>query len=175
MAVVLRITHDGSHHFLDITKAIHPLVFGRSDECDYTIKNDGCSGEHLEITNKGSSISIVDLGSKNGSFINSSKFNKDKLYVDDILQLGEVFIEVHTESLTAIEKNKLKSQRKTTDRPNSNLTIPDLTRSQKNKEKLINNEKPRHGFNELTNITGIAVEKISKMLKRKRNDKKEDD
>ena len=84
MAVVLRITHDGNHHFLDITKAIHPLVFGRNDDNDYTLKNDGCSGSHLEITNKGSFISILDLDSKNGSFINGSKFSKDKLYVHDI-------------------------------------------------------------------------------------------
>lgn len=173
MAVVLRITHDGSHQFLDITKAIHPLVFGRSDECDYTIKNDGCSGRHLQITFKGTSITIEDLESKNGSFINSSKFNKDKLYVDDILQIGEAFIEIHTESLTAIEKNKLKTQRKEGDRPKGNLTIPDLSRSQKEKDKLISDKKPRHGFNDLTNITGIAIQKVSKLLGRKARKKKD--
>jgi pSer/pThr/pTyr-binding forkhead associated (FHA) protein len=175
MAIVLRITHDGNHHFLDISKAIKPLVFGRTDDCDYTIKNDGCSGLHLELTNKGSFISILDLESKNGSFINGSKFSKDKLYVDDILQIGEAFIELHTDSLTTVEENKLKSQRKTSGRPQGNLTIPDLSRSQKAKDKLINEKKPRHGFNELTNITGIVVEKVSKMLKRNRKEKKEEE
>lgn len=173
MAVVLRITHDGSHKFLDITKAIHPITFGRSDECDYTIKNDGCSGTHVKITNKGSYIAVEDLESKNGSFINSTKFNKDKLYVDDILQIGEAFIEVHTDSLTTIEKNTLKSKRKEADRAQGNLTIPDLSRSQK--EKLVNEKKARHGFNDLTNITGIAVEKISSLLKRARREKKDED
>ncbi len=175
MAVVLRITHDGTHKFLDITKAVHPLTFGRSDECDYTIKNDGCSGTHLKITNKGSHIAVQDLKSKNGSFINSSKFNKDKLYVDDILQIGEAFIEVHTDSLTTIERSTLKSQRKEADRPQGNLTIPDLSRSQRSKEKLVDDKKSRHGFNELTNITGIAVEKISSLLKKSRKEKQRKD
>lgn len=173
MAVVLRITHDGSHHFLDITKAIHPIVFGRSDDCDYTIKNDGCSGKHLKLTKKGSYIAVEDLESKNGCFINSSKFTKDKLYVDDILQIGEAYIEVHTESLTTVEKSQLKSQRREADRAQGNLTIPDLSGSQKKKDRLVSDDKARHGFNELTNITGIAINKITNLLKKNRKEKKE--
>ena len=91
------------------------------------------------------------------------------------LQIGEAFIEIHTESLTTIEENKLKNQRKNSGQPQGNLTIPDLSRSQKAKEKLIDDKKPRHGFNDLTNITGIAVEKVSKMLKRNRKEKKEEE
>ena len=68
MAIVLRITHKGSHKFLDITKSLKPITFGRSDECDYTIKDDGCSGTHLEISVKIGQISIKDLKSKNGKF-----------------------------------------------------------------------------------------------------------
>lgn len=168
MAIVLRITHDGGHKFLDITKAKRPMSFGRSEECDYTIKNDGCSGEHVELTLKSDHILVKDLESKNGTILNGNRINKNRLYVDDIIQIGDVFIELHTESMTTIEKEIFKNQRADGDRSAGELTIPDMAESQSNKDKLVSNNKPRHGFNELTNITGIALDKISNFIKRKK-------
>lgn len=170
MAIVLRITLDGGHKFLDITKSKHPLVFGRSDDCDYPIKNEGCSGSHLEITLKATGISIKDLDSKNGTILNNSKMSKDKLYVDDIIQIGDIFIELHTESLTTIEKERFKNIRPDFDKGSNDLTIPDMAKSQKRKEKLVSDDKKRHGFNELTNITEvekkISLVKINKTKKK---------
>lgn len=169
MAIVLRITHKGSHKFLDITKSLKPITFGRSDECDYTIKDDGCSGTHLEISIKIGQISIKDLKSKNGTILNNKKVTKEKLYVDDILQIGDVLIELHTDSLTTIERNTYKNQRAREDNQGAgDLTIPNVSKSQKNKESLVGNKEKRHGFDELTNITGIGVKNISTERKKKK-------
>ena len=168
MAVVLRITQSGVHKFLDITKSKRPIVFGRSDDCDFTVNDDGCSGKHVEIAYLGSSISVMDLESKNGTILNSTKISKDKLYVSDIIQIGEAFIEIHTESLTMVEKEVFKNKRRNNDQAQGNLTIPDLSASQRDKENLVNENKRRLGFNELTNITGIAIKKVSNLLKRKK-------
>ena len=171
MAIVLRITHDGGHKFLDITKSSKPVTFGRSDDCDYTLKDDGCSGEHIEIALKGSFISVKDTESKNGTILNNIKVTRDKLYVDDIIQIGSAYIELHTESLTTVEKETYKNKRKIVDKKAGDLTIPDMESSQKNKEKLVSGSGRRHGFDELTNITGIAVDKISNFLKKNRKKK----
>lgn len=171
MAIVLRITHDGGHKFLDITKALKPIVFGRSDDCDYTIKDDGCSGTHLQIALKDSYISVKDLESKNGTVLNNKRITLDRLYVDDIIQIGEAFIELHSESLTTVEKETFKNKRRVVDQKAGDLTIPDMSKSHKSKEKLVDDNKRRHGFNELTNITGIAAEKVSKLLSKVRKKK----
>ncbi len=168
MAIVLRITHDGSHEYLDITKSLKPLTFGRSEDCDYTLANDGCSGTHLELALKTNQITVKDLDSKNGTILNNKKITRDRLYVDDILQIGDAYIELHTDSLTTIEKETFRNRRTIVDQSAGQLTIPDISRSKKNKEKLVDDDKKRHGFNELTNITDIAKPNISEFIKNKK-------
>jgi len=168
MAIVLRITSDSTHKYLDITKSLKALTFGRSESCDYTLDDEGCSGNHLELALKTNQITVKDLDSKNGTILNNKKVTRDRLYVDDIIQIGDSYIELHTDSLTTIEKETFRNRRTIVDQSAGQLTIPDLSRSQRNKEKLVSDDKKRHGFNELTNITGISKPKISELAKAKK-------
>lgn len=173
MAIVIRITLNGEHKFLDITKMKRSIVFGRSDDCDYTIKDDGCSGSHIEFSLGATGLKFLDLDSKNGSILNGKKVSKGNLYIDDLIQIGDVFLELHTESLVTIEKERLKNTRPSFEKSTQDLTIPDVKSRRSESENLVSEKKARHGFDELTNITNAKnkpkISELIKMSKKKKN------
>lgn len=49
------------------------LVIGRAPECEFSFQLEGVSRHHLSIFRKGEAVWIEDLGSSNGTFVNSKK------------------------------------------------------------------------------------------------------
>jgi hypothetical protein len=76
---------------------------GRSPSSDLCIPTNGVSKEHLEITLQGNHLSLVDLRSSNGTFVNGSRIQSavirpgDKITVDKI-----TLVLVETERLAAV-------------------------------------------------------------------------
>jgi pSer/pThr/pTyr-binding forkhead associated (FHA) protein len=98
MAVVLIITDPKSKMRLEMTAK--PLVLGRSAKADLTISDDMISGQHLKITlKKNKELTVTDLGSTNGTYLNGSKIDFTKVYVGDVISLGQTVI--------SIDKSKL--------------------------------------------------------------------
>ncbi|MCK5802610.1 MAG: AAA family ATPase [Lentisphaeria bacterium] len=66
-------------------------VIGRHDDCDLTLPVHGVSRKHLKITRDDTGVAIEDLGSSNGTFINSLPVT-DKVQIKhrDVIQIGEV-------------------------------------------------------------------------------------
>ncbi|MDB4933888.1 MAG: hypothetical protein JWP87_860 [Labilithrix sp.] len=53
--------------------AAHPLVFGAGKHSDVRVRDRTVSGKHCEIAVVGSRVAIVDLGSKNGTYVGGAR------------------------------------------------------------------------------------------------------
>lgn len=66
-------------------------TIGRSEECDVTLSVEGVSKKHFKVTVNGKNLYIQDLGSSNGTFLNSklirraSANNKDQVAVPNVI------------------------------------------------------------------------------------------
>jgi EAL domain-containing protein (putative c-di-GMP-specific phosphodiesterase class I) len=72
--------------------AVHPLPFrvGRSRGLSLYLASDSVSKEHAEIVLDGGQLWVRDLGSKNGTFVNSERVEKARLSEGDILHFAQV-------------------------------------------------------------------------------------
>lgn len=77
---------------LDIETAI---VIGRSPECDVRLEDNFLSSRHARVANDGGDLSIEDLGSTNGTYVNQ-ELVKGRVHLErgDIVQVGGVLFEV---------------------------------------------------------------------------------
>lgn len=77
---------------LDIETAI---VIGRSPECDVRLDDNFLSSRHARVANDGGDLSIEDLGSTNGTYVNQ-ELVKGRVHLErgDIVQVGGVLFEV---------------------------------------------------------------------------------
>src|SRR4051794_17935438 len=69
----------------------NPLIIGRSLEAHVGVSDPGVSRMHLEVYAKGDVITIVDLGSANGTYVNGQKIQpKTKVIClsTDLIQIG---------------------------------------------------------------------------------------
>lgn len=69
------------------------LVIGRSRDVDLTLDADGVSRKHARITRTGQySLNLVDLGAKNGTFLNGERIDVAALHHGDRIQIGPVVL-----------------------------------------------------------------------------------
>ena len=69
------------------------IVLGRSPRCDVQIEESGVSRQHaaLECIGDGT-VQIVDLGSRNGTFVNGERVSRRTLQDGDKIQIGDTTI-----------------------------------------------------------------------------------
>ena len=67
-----------------------PLIVGRAPTCDLPVFDPTISRRHAELTSDGHVLSLRDLGSSNGTFVNGTKIEKGKATIDDLLTFGKV-------------------------------------------------------------------------------------
>lgn len=63
---------------------------GRRDENDWVLQDGSVSGIHCEIEKSATGIIIRDLGSTNGTKVNSEPIREKRLYRNDIILVGEI-------------------------------------------------------------------------------------
>lgn len=69
-------------------------TFGRSPACDTQIDHGSISGTHCQIVVNGDVVSVKDLGSTNGTFLNHTPVTEGLLVPGQRLQLGSVEMEL---------------------------------------------------------------------------------
>lgn len=63
-------------------------VIGRRDDCQIRIPLSSVSRQHCELVNDGTRLSVRDLGSSNGTFVNRQKIVEQALKPGDLLAVG---------------------------------------------------------------------------------------
>ena len=63
-------------------------VFGRQTDCHIRIPANDVSRNHCEVVVEDGEISIADMGSRNGTFVNKEKVSKRDLEPGDIITIG---------------------------------------------------------------------------------------
>lgn len=67
-----------------------PFTLGRNEACDYQILSSRVSREHAEISRRGGSLIVRDLGSTNGTLVNGQKIAEVELSDGDLLVIADV-------------------------------------------------------------------------------------
>jgi two-component system, cell cycle response regulator len=87
--VVLSGCHVGAVRRLDVPT----LLIGRGSECDLALQDDGVSRRHAKIIQYGNgAVTVKDLGSTNGTFVNGRPVTTTTLEDGDRIQLGSITI-----------------------------------------------------------------------------------
>ncbi len=91
-----------------------PLIIGRSRSCDVKINDQEISSKHLSIsTDNLGRVIAKDLGSTNGTFLNSNKINETTLHLDDSIRLGNhTIISLDQSQMDEEEKELLRRNEK---------------------------------------------------------------
>jgi diguanylate cyclase (GGDEF)-like protein len=78
-------------------------IVGRSPDATVRLKDDGISREHAELCVAGGRVTVKDLGSTNGTFVNGVRVESRELSAGDQLTLGEatLLLFTHSEGLEA--------------------------------------------------------------------------
>ena len=69
-----------------------PIVIGRDEGCDLTFEDHRLSRRHARFELKEAGLHFIDLGSRNGSWLDSKKVNQAWLKPGDTIRLGELII-----------------------------------------------------------------------------------
>lgn len=67
-------------------------VLGRRDDCDVRIPLMGVSRQHCEVTVAGGKVTVKDLGSSNGTFVNQQRITEQDVKGGDLIQMGSVVL-----------------------------------------------------------------------------------
>src|SRR4051794_17613032 len=70
------------------------IVIGRSSDLDMVLVEDMVSRKHAKISTMGNQITIQDLGSTNGTFVNGEKVKKMRLKEGDRILVGTSIIKL---------------------------------------------------------------------------------
>ncbi len=99
------------------------VIIGRSlEHAQVTIEDDLCSSKHCKITMVNNAVTIEDLNSKNGIFLNGVRIIKQNLYLSDKVKIGSHILYIHEDKLGIIDK-KLLTYPKSQDKRNFELTL----------------------------------------------------
>lgn len=89
--VLLRVTEDGRTQALTLRH--ERTVIGRQTDCDVRVPTPGVSRHHCEIMIEDEGVSIRDLGSSNGTWVNRERVERRRLRAGDLVSLGKhVFV-----------------------------------------------------------------------------------
>jgi pSer/pThr/pTyr-binding forkhead associated (FHA) protein len=74
---------------------VTPVTVGRSSQCDLSLQDTYLSSRHARLVNDEGELSIEDLGSTNGTYVNQELIKgRVQLERGDIVQVGGVIFEV---------------------------------------------------------------------------------
>jgi two-component system NtrC family sensor kinase len=79
-------------------------VIGRAAECEICILDNGLSRRHSAIETIGGKSYLIDLKSKNGSFVNGVRVERERIQPDDVIRLGEVLFTLADDGPRANER-----------------------------------------------------------------------
>lgn len=100
-------------------------VIGRASECEICILDNGLSRRHSAIETIGGQSFLLDLKSKNGSFVNGVRIEREALRPGDVIRLGDVVFAL-TEPESSVAARPPLDPVPTLILPRTNIPIGDL-------------------------------------------------
>ena len=85
---VLNGSAEGKRIFL--TDDAPEMIIGRDPSCDFSINEYVISRQHAKIAKKWGGIALIDMESKNGSFVNNKRVTEEFLHDGDRIALGTI-------------------------------------------------------------------------------------
>lgn len=83
---LIRVTPKGESQRVPIER--ESTIVGRSDDCHIRVRSAGMSRKHCEITVEDGSVTVRDLGSSNGTFVNQEKVESVPVSGGDLISFG---------------------------------------------------------------------------------------
>ena len=74
------------------------FTIGRAKENDYVAPGQKCSREHCKFELEGEGVKVMDLGSRNGTFVNDKRVKGRMLSPGDVVKVGDLTVFFETES-----------------------------------------------------------------------------
>ena len=91
-------------------------VLGRDSACDIHFQAEGVSKKHLTVTVTGDVVYLQDMGSANGTFLNSKLIKRATLKSGDKIGLPNAILQmVHVQEKKVVIKKKVANQRERED------------------------------------------------------------
>ncbi|MCZ6787792.1 MAG: FHA domain-containing protein [Planctomycetota bacterium] len=91
---MLRLTVKDSRRQRQMVTGRTEILIGRRDDADVQIVENAASRSHCLLRVENGRVSMVDLGSVNGTTVNGQKFREGDLNVGDIIQIGDTKIRI---------------------------------------------------------------------------------
>lgn len=86
--VLIRVTESGEQQPVPLSR--EKTIIGRLDDCHIRIPIADVSRKHCEIIVEGGSITVNDLGSSNGTFVNQDQVESQPLAAGDLVSVGGI-------------------------------------------------------------------------------------
>lgn len=112
------------------------IIIGRSSELDMVLVEEMVSRRHARITLQDGVISIEDLGSTNGTFVNGEKIQKGTLREGDRILIGTSILKVVTSADTSTRRESLEAQAARVSQRKGNRASDDAPRMSGNLEEI---------------------------------------
>ncbi len=81
------------------------LIAGRSPDCSLEVPDPNASRQHAKILWDGTTLSVGDNGSSNGTYVNDQRITTVVVHHGDVVRLGETRIRIQRQSLDAKDSN----------------------------------------------------------------------
>ena len=94
-------------------------LIGRHSECHICVNADGISRKHVQIDAEPNGLTVRDLGSSNGTYVNGKKIEESELKVGDELKIDNIRFLVQTPGMTDPTLASNSKTTKTTQREDS--------------------------------------------------------
>jgi pSer/pThr/pTyr-binding forkhead associated (FHA) protein len=119
MQVSLKVL-SGNHEGKEIPIKDEKFFVGRSESCQLRPKSESVSRRHCAIVQKDGRVLLVDLKSRNGTFVNEKQLSPDKAKIlksGDKLRIGQLEFEIAIEmGLASAKKSEVTSVKEVADR-----------------------------------------------------------
>lgn len=80
--------------FAELPLELGTVVLGRGQDADIRFEDELVSRRHCALTFNGQSVTVEDLGSTNGTFVDGNYINKQILDSDNRLQIGKIVLKI---------------------------------------------------------------------------------
>ncbi|MFL5783372.1 MAG: FHA domain-containing protein [Bacteriovoracaceae bacterium] len=100
MKVVLQISNTSLKVRSEIQLSLgQSATFGRSGNVDYVIEDGKMSSKHCRMLLKEDRLEIIDMSSKNGTYLNGIRIDQSEMFIGDEVRIGDTYVTILSSKL----------------------------------------------------------------------------